>query len=351
MKTMVKLKELSQWFKKRKTALAVVLTIFASLIMSTNALIAKLLLVNELATTNFIVMSRLFFMGCFVMPLVSYKKTGFFTSPLLLPNKWLLLLRCTSGCLGFLAFFAALDRLPLAESGIVFQAVTPIITSLLSVLVLKDKFRYWDILLFVLTTTGVFLILHPPALFEQEPKTEDDVIPFHDRLIGIGFAVFGGVTWAVTAMTMRLLKNVDGCYIIWCFAIVGTIVTSVVNVTSGTLAMPPTYLARAAIVLTGSWAVLVQLCFIFAARNLHLPVISLIRSSQLAILFFYQIMFFDIIPSKLSLIGSAIVALALLLLISRAFLIDTLKRSENKTDESLFAPNGKYHSFFLCLTM
>lgn len=151
---------------------------------------------------------------------------------------------------------------------------------------------------------------------------------------------------------MKLLKKVDPLLIVWYFGLFGSFLALVATTVMGNFSMPPTYLDRLGVILVGFFSLFAQISLTFASRHVPLPVVSLIRSSELAFLFFVQITLFNVVPTYLSMIGSVIVLISVALLISRAFIIDGIKRHEGDTedDSSCFSRGNKYYTFLLCLT-
>lgn len=195
-----------QWFSKRKTSICICICIVSSLLFTSASAIAKALLQNDSIHKMFLVFCRMFFMATYVTPMATANSVGLITSPQLGQFKWILLLRCAIGSCGVLLYFTALDYLPLAEAGIVFNATAPVWSTILSRVVLKEKFRLWDLLIFVLTLSGVILILHPPIIFSSELVEPKGDISFHDRVIGISCGICGGFC--------QVKKNADYLFMI-----------------------------------------------------------------------------------------------------------------------------------------
>ena len=117
------------------------------------------------------------------------------------------------------------------------------------------------------------------------------------------------------------------------------------NFLFGQIMLPSTYFKRFEIIVCSLLAMFSVSSTAFATHRVPLPVVQLIRSTELAFLFIIQTFFFKIIPSKFSVIGSAIVITTLILLISRAFIIDYLKHRKESNQI-----NTNFHKFLVFLT-
>ena len=109
--------------------------------------------------------------------------------------------------------------------------------------------------------------------------------------------------------------------ILWWFSLAGTLVTCLICIATGTLMHPPCYLSRAVIILCGFLSLAGQLLKTFGARYVSMPVVSLLFASEIAMLFVAQTVLFHKVPNHLSLLGTAVIMVALTFLISRAFII------------------------------
>lgn len=117
-----------------------------------------------------------------------------------------LFLRSFVGTLGIICNFYAIDRLNLADAGIL-SKLAPIFAIIASFILLKEKVSFWDIITIILAFFGVLLIV--------KPRLDIAIIPM---LI----AIFGALCSGLAYTFVRILRNhnVEGGIIIGFFSTV-----------------------------------------------------------------------------------------------------------------------------------
>ena len=176
--------------KEKQTAIGVVVAVLGTISFALVSTIVKGLLEDEQLDALIVLFYRLSFTCLDTTPVIKIQNLKFFPE-LFWNKKWTVLLQSISRATSIFLFYLSLQFLPLAEAGTLFHSTSPLFSSILSTIFLKERFRYLDIVLFLLSTTGVILILHPPFLFNETILPEHD-IPFEDRMIGSLAAVAGG---------------------------------------------------------------------------------------------------------------------------------------------------------------
>ena len=174
--------------EKNLQAFGVIAALVGSVCFACATTLAKEILKNDGLPLLIFIFYRLFFMLLYSIPIVRVQNLNILSGR---EKKLTICLQAFSGMMAISLFFLAVKYLPVAEAGVLFNATAPIFSSILSTFLLKAKFKYFDIFLFLLSTTGVVLILHPPFLFAKVVLPEHD-IPFNDRLIGSFSGVAGG---------------------------------------------------------------------------------------------------------------------------------------------------------------
>ena len=135
---------------------------------------------------------------------------------------------------------------------------------------------------------------------------------------------------------MKILEPINPSLLACYFTALTSPVLLIVTLLFGVVKIPSTYVQRVQMLLVGIFSISAITLTAFAAHRTPLPVVQLIRSAELAFLFFIQIIFLGVIPTRLSVIGSVIVTAALSLLLLRAFIEDRLKNHKqiSKNNES-----------------
>lgn len=93
--------------------------------------------------------------------------------------------------------------LPLADN-ITILMTSPIYTSILARIFLKEKFGLKELSFALITLTGVIMISRPDFLFRLNTMQAHE----KDRLIGIAMALGGATSNAALTIVIRKLKNV-----------------------------------------------------------------------------------------------------------------------------------------------
>ncbi|MDF9796713.1 drug/metabolite transporter (DMT)-like permease [Catalinimonas alkaloidigena] len=72
-------------------------------------------------------------------------------------NKPLLIARGASGAVGLVLYFVIIQQIPLATA-VTLQFLAPIVTAILGVLILGERFRFWQGIFFVLSFCGILIV-------------------------------------------------------------------------------------------------------------------------------------------------------------------------------------------------
>jgi drug/metabolite transporter (DMT)-like permease len=134
--------------------------------------------------------------------------------PLWGEQKGLLLTRGILGYAALSCFFYALVHLPLAEATVI-QYTNPVFTALLAAAFLSEHIRPRDIVLALVSLSGVALMARPAFLFGGLEERLDPV--------AVGVAVLGAVLSAAAYVTVRRLSRTeDPVVIVFYFALIAT---------------------------------------------------------------------------------------------------------------------------------
>jgi drug/metabolite transporter (DMT)-like permease len=213
----------------------------------------------------------------------------------------LLLLRGVLGFMGFLLFFGALKRIPLADTTILFQA-HPLVVAALGPWLLKEKNRPRQWMLMALSLAGVALVVGPSAAGDMT-----------GRAMALGCALTAGLAYSL----VRLLSaSVPALTIALAFPAVAVVVSGplIALGVPGFEWFPPSpvdWLLILSVAVTstiGQILVTVGIGRVPAARG------SAISNSQVLFALVWGSLFLGEVPAWTTLVGAAIVITCLVLL-------------------------------------
>jgi drug/metabolite transporter (DMT)-like permease len=129
-------------------------------------------------------------------------------------NRRILIIRGITGTIALVTYFFTLQRIPLAGA-VTIHYMAPVFTSLLGILIVKERVSPWQYVFFLLSFTGIIVI-----------QGVDTRIPWIYALIGIFGAIFTGLAYNM----IRKLKNSEHpLVIIFYFPLVSIPVTGLIT--------------------------------------------------------------------------------------------------------------------------
>lgn len=146
-------------------------------------------------------------------------------------------------------FYYALQATSLADTTVITFS-SPVFTSLLAWLFLKEKYSPWDALFTVFAITGVILIVRPPFLFGSSSTGTGERYSVHLKgtFAAVGHAVFGAATLVILR---KMGVAVDYFLSIWYYVVLGLIECVAVLFVLGAWSLPNCGLDRLFLVLIG----------------------------------------------------------------------------------------------------
>lgn len=213
-------------------------------------------------------------------------------------RRGLLLVRAVLGYAALSCFFYALVHLPLADATVI-QYTNPVFTALLAAVLLSERLRLREVLLVLVSLTGVVLMTRPGFLFGGVDQRLD--------LTAAGIALLGAVLSAGAYVTVRKLgSSEDPLVIIFYFAALSTLGAIPFTVADAVMPTPVEWLALAGI------GVITQLAQVFMTKGLRLePAGRAMAVGYMQIVFAaaWGMLFFAEFPDAWGLAGALLIVL------------------------------------------
>ncbi|XP_078247452.1 solute carrier family 35 member G1 isoform X2 [Pogona vitticeps] len=146
---------------------------------------------------------RCVFQMALVLPGLIYYKTGFLGPK---AKRMFLFFRGLLGSSAMILLYYAFQVMPLADATVITFS-SPVFTSLLAWIFLKEKYSPWDLLFTLFTITGVVLIARPPFLFGTEVTGIEG--SYTDHLKGTIAAVTSAIAAASTIVILRKINQIQ----------------------------------------------------------------------------------------------------------------------------------------------
>lgn len=206
----------------------------------------------------------------------------------------LLIIRGVLGFVGLTCFFYAITHLPLGDSTVI-QYTNPIFTALIAGIFLKERLRRIELLGAMGSIVGVALIARPSFIFGVQSLN-----PY-----AVGAALCGAVVSAFAYTTVRALSGrAHAMVVVFYFPLIAT---PLAIPTAWPVLSWPSPLEWLLLLGVG---VLTQIAQVFMTRGLHLEKAGRAMSvtySQIVFAFVWGMLFFNEIPSVLSIVGAVII--------------------------------------------
>ncbi len=201
-----------------------------------------------------------------------------------------LLLRCIFGTTGLIANFYAIDKIGLADSNML-NKLSPFFAILISIPILKEKPKAFDIITTVVAFLGSLLIIKPGASFNSFPA-----------LVGL----YGGFGAGTAYVFVRKI-TADGVrppLIVFCFSLFSSLVTFPFLVLSYTPMDPKQLLC---LLMAGLSATLGQFSITTAYKYAPAKEISVFDYVQVLFAVVLGFLFLGQIPDRYSIIGYVVI--------------------------------------------
>ncbi|XP_077595435.1 solute carrier family 35 member G1 isoform X1 [Stigmatopora nigra] len=248
---------------------------------------------------------RCFFQMIFIVPLLTYHKTGFLGPR---DKRLYLTLRGFLGSNAMILLFYAVQQMPLADATVIIFS-NPVFTSLLAWAFLKEKCTIWDCVFTVFTLTGVILIARPPFIFGENIKgIEGD---YTNHVKGSIAAFAGAIGAACTMVVLRKIgKSVHYLLSVWYYAVIGFAECVIMISVLGQWELPLCGRDRWMLMLIAVLGIAGQSFLTKALQLEKAGPVALMRTVDVVLAFFFQFVFLGQTSSYWSLGGALCIVMS-----------------------------------------
>ncbi|XP_021255277.1 solute carrier family 35 member G1 isoform X6 [Numida meleagris] len=173
---------------------------------------------------------------------------------------------------------------------------SPVFTSLLAWIFLKEKYSIWDLLFTLFTITGVILIARPPFLFGSNVTGIEG--SYSDHLKGTIAAIASTVSAASTIVILRKVgKSVHYFLSIWYYAVIGLIGCVIALFVMNEWRLPYCGKDRVFLILIGILGLGGQIFLTKALQIEKAGPVAIMRTMDVVFAFILQILFLNHLPT------------------------------------------------------
>ncbi|NXN93417.1 S35G1 protein, partial [Rhinopomastus cyanomelas] len=235
---------------------------------------------------------RCVFQMAFVLPGLIYYKTGFLGPK---GKRIFLFFRGLLGSSAMILLYYAFQVMPLADATVITFS-SPVFTSLLAWIFLKEKYSFWDLLFTLFTITGVILIARPPFLFGSTVTGIEG--SYTDHLKGTIAAIASAVSAALTFVIIRKVgKSVHYFLSIWYYAVIGLIGCVIALFVMNEWRLPYCGKDRVFLILIGLLGLGGQIFLTKALQIEKAGPVSIMKTMDVVFAFILQILFLNHLPT------------------------------------------------------
>ncbi|KAM6130261.1 solute carrier family 35 member G1 [Phoenicopterus ruber ruber] len=235
---------------------------------------------------------RCVFQMAFVLPGLIYYKTGFLGPK---GKRIFLFFRGFLGSSAMILLYYAFQVMPLADATVITFS-SPVFTSLLAWIFLKEKYSIWDLLFTLFAITGVVLIARPPFLFGSNVTGIEG--SYTDHLKGTIAAITSTVSGASTFVILRKVgKSVHYFLSIWYYAVIGLIGCVIALFVMNEWRLPYCGKDRVLLILIGLLGLGGQIFLTKALQIEKAGPVAIMKTMDVVFAFILQILFLNHLPT------------------------------------------------------
>uniref|UniRef100_U3JZF2 Solute carrier family 35 member G1 n=1 Tax=Ficedula albicollis TaxID=59894 RepID=U3JZF2_FICAL len=235
---------------------------------------------------------RCVFQMAFVLPGLIYYKTGFLGPK---GKRIFLFFRGFLGSTAMVLLYYAFQVMPLADATVI-TFTSPVFTSLLAWIFLKEKYSLWDLLFTLFAVTGVILIARPPFLFGSHVTGIEG--SYSDHLKGTIAAIASTLSAASTIVILRKVgKSVHYFLSIWYYAVIGLVGCLIALFVLNEWRLPHCGRDRVFLILIGLLGLGGQVFLTKALQIEKAGPVSIMRTMDVVFAFILQVLFLNHIPT------------------------------------------------------
>nr|XP_013806580.1 PREDICTED: solute carrier family 35 member G1 [Apteryx mantelli mantelli] len=293
----------SQGTKKKASCpgLGLFYTVLAAFLFSVTSLFLKKIEdVHAVEVSAF----RCVFQMAFVLPGLIYYKTGFLGPK---GKRIYLFFRGFFGSSAMVLLYYAFQVMPLADATVLTFS-SPVFTSLLAWIFLKEKYSIWDLLFTLFAITGVVLIARPPFLFGSNITGIEG--NYTDHLKGTIAAITSALSAALTFVILRKVgKSVHYFLSIWYYAVIGLTGCVITLFLVNEWSLPYCGKDRVLLILIGVLGLGGQIFLTKALQIEKAGPVAIMRTMDVVFAFILQILFLNHLPTWWT-VGGALCVIA-----------------------------------------
>ncbi|XP_076038511.1 uncharacterized protein LOC143023781 [Oratosquilla oratoria] len=273
----------------------ILLAIASSLCFSFGSALVKVL---EHMNPMELVVFRFLLMWVFNLPLLVHSRKH----PLPKGHRIALVVRGIAGATSVMCHFYAFKHMPIADAGTI-TFTSPIFVLFFSWVLLKEPCDALNIVLVMVTLSGIVCIAKPPFIFGNV-----EGLAKSDQELGGLIACLGGVVGQASVyIILRLLKDVHYVVVLNIFCIVAVVMTSCVALISGSINLPS--LRQIGFILILGFTSFAEQIFLTKAMQVeHASTVSIARMSSVLFGFLLQMLLFGHYPDAFSISGALMVS-------------------------------------------
>lgn len=203
--------------------------------------------------------------------------------------------------------YYAIQVMPLADATVITFS-SPVFTSLLARIFLKEKYSSWDFLFTLFAITGVILIARPPFLFGSSVTGIEG--SYTDHLKGTVAAIASTISGALTFVMLRKIgKSVHYFLSIWYYAIIGLMGCVITLFVLNEWRLPYCGKDRVLLILIGLFGLGGQIFLTKALQIEKAGPVALMKTMDIVFAFVLQIIFLNHLPTWWT-VGGALCVIA-----------------------------------------
>ncbi|XP_059095461.1 solute carrier family 35 member G1-like [Tigriopus californicus] len=221
----------------------------------------------------------------------------------------LLALRSLCGNTNLLLMYYAIRHLPLGDTRMI-SASAPIFVTFLARLFLNEACGMFEVFNIILTMSGILVVMQPPILFgESDYGLEYQTHHF----VAASMAVIGTLLAAIGMVVTRALRDVNIFVVSSWNGVIGSFPGFIISLCLGTFSIP-SWSSVGYLVALGVLSFIGQGLMTAAFRFEEAGIISLARKAEdIVLAFLIQILYFGDIPTILTLLGTVIITVCILI--------------------------------------
>lgn len=247
----------------------------------------------------------------------------------------MLMFRSFVGTSGLMLSFYAFRHMPLADASVIVFSV-PVFVSIFARIFLKEPCGIFNVISIVLTLIGVMLITRPPLIFGSvgiNLSSEEGGSNPWGAAAAFGSTLFGANVYIL----LRALKGLHFSVIMTNFGCFALVQTLFVTWLIGALCLPQCGMDRLLVVCLALFSFSGQILLTMSLQLEQAGPIAVARSADIVFAFIWQIMFFNEVPNKYSILGAVLVLSSVLLVGLRKWALTLPDNSVMKTSLGILA--------------